>query len=83
VRLAFDLSPDIWRAAPPAPPWDWRDQVTCCICAPHSGILLSADWHFLWRLARWRYVTSSHIRRLDRIVTQLDRYAVENGITWP
>jgi hypothetical protein len=64
---------------PAAPLWDWREQVTCCICAPHAGILLSADWHFLWRQARRRQAE----QRLDRIVGQLDRYAHEQGILWP
>ena len=71
---------------PPAPLWDWRDRVVCCICASHHGILASTDWKFLWRLDRRnrRFVPDSRqIKRLERIVTELDRWAVDNGIVWP
>jgi len=63
---------------PPAPLWDWRDQTTCSLCAPHVGILRSADWRFLWRLARRRFAGAEHTKRLDRIGAEyLRRTALE------
>jgi hypothetical protein len=73
-------------ALPTAPLWDWRDQVICCICAPHAGILLAAEWRLLWGLDRriTRYVPHARqIKRLHRIVGRLDRYAVDHRIVWP
>lgn len=40
----------------------------------------------MWRLDRRnrRFVPDSRqIKRLERIVTELDRWAVDNGIVWP
>jgi hypothetical protein len=71
---------------PPAPPWDWRDKVVCCICAPHYRILRSSDWKFLWRFERRKLhdgLEARHAQRLDLIVEQLDRYAQGSGIVWP
>ena len=66
-----------------APLWDWRDQVLCCICAPHAGIVASTDRRFLWRLARRKQAETRQVDRLNRIVEHLDRYARDIGIVWP
>jgi hypothetical protein len=69
---------------PPAPLWDWHDMAVAAICAPHFGILGDTDRSFLWRLDRRRQPPSLQQRdRLHRIVTTLDRYALDNGIRWP
>ena len=73
-------------ALPPAPLWNWHEQVVCCICAPHAGILLAAEWRFLWGLDRrnGRYVPQARqIERLHHIVKHLDCYAVDHLIVWP
>jgi hypothetical protein len=66
-----------------APHWDWRDQVTCCLCAPHTGILFSADRKFLWLLSRRRQLAPHQAARLSFIVGQLEHYAEAGGIAWP
>jgi hypothetical protein len=71
---------------PPAPLWDWRDRVVCCIYAPHHRIIVSKDWKFLWWLDRRnsRFVPDRRqFERLERIVAELDRWALDNRIAWP
>jgi hypothetical protein len=68
---------------PAAPLWDWRDQLLCCICAPHRRVLLRDDWQFLWRLDRRDRCTDRQRERLARIVQQLEHAADERGIVWP
>jgi hypothetical protein len=66
-----------------APLWDWREQVTCCLCAPHAGVLSSGNRHFLWALSRRRQLAPHQGSRLSLIVGELERYAEVEGIAWP